>query len=116
MYDLLLPWRDQVAVSVVAWGCVAHYLGMLALAFGDLATAADHLAYGLQVHEQMTAPIWCMRTRLETARLCAARDEPGDGQRVRTLAESVLEQARQLGCRTIARDAAALISGRLARA
>src|SRR5204863_11528 len=98
------PWSDQVAVSVVAWGCVSHYLGMLAGAFGDLAAAERHLDHALQVHEQMTAPVWSLQTRLEIGRMLAARGRPGDDTEAIETVRDVLESAGELGSTRISTD------------
>jgi len=109
LYSLLEPWRDQVAVSVVAWGCVAHYLGMLAAAFGDFTAAERHLDHAKQVHEQMSAPVWAVQTRLETGRLLAARGAPGELAQARDLIGEALERSRELASERIARDARELL-------
>ena len=115
LYGMFKPWRDQVAVSVVAWGCVAHYLGMLATTLEDFSAASDYLEHAAHVHKEMAAPVWSARTRLETARMLAARRRPGDDTRSRSVAEQALGSARDLGCDTIARDAGALLDGLLTR-
>jgi tetratricopeptide (TPR) repeat protein len=109
LYRLLAPWHDQVPLSVVAWGCVSHYLGMLATALREFPSATEHLAHAAHVHRCMGTPVWAARTKLETARLLAAEGGRGSGPRSRRLAEQALAAARELGCATIARDGEALI-------
>jgi hypothetical protein len=114
LYAMLEPWREQVAMSVVGWGCVSHYLGMLAASLHDFPAAGDHLRHAERVHKLMGAPVWSARTQLETARLLAARGGRGDRARSRSHAEQALASAQELGCATIARDAAAVLDGVLA--
>jgi DNA-binding SARP family transcriptional activator len=109
LYSLLEPWRDQVAVSVVAWGCVAHYLGMLAAAFGDFDAAERHLEHARQVHAQMSAPVWSVETLLETGRLLAARGAPGEIAHAGDLGQEAFERSRELGAERVARDARQLL-------
>jgi DNA-binding SARP family transcriptional activator/tetratricopeptide (TPR) repeat protein len=71
LYRMLEPWRDQVAVSVVAWGSVSHYLGMLAATLGDADRAMEHLDAAAAAHDRMGAPIWRAQTQSEIARLIA---------------------------------------------
>src|SRR5579862_3057908 len=101
LYSMLEPWRDQVALGGGGWGCVAHYLGMLATVLQDFAAAGDHFDHAARVHDQMGAPVWTARTQLETARMLALRRRRGDRDRSRCLAEKALARARELGCRTI---------------
>jgi DNA-binding SARP family transcriptional activator/predicted ATPase len=111
LYSMLEPWRDQVAMSVVGWGCVSHYLGMLAAALHDFPAAGEHLDHAGRVHKLMGAPVWSARTQLETARCLAIRRGRGDHGRSRSLAEQALASAQELGCATIARDATAVLEG-----
>jgi hypothetical protein len=115
LYAMLEPWRDQVAVSVVAWGCVAHYLGMLATTLEDFAAASHDLEHAARVHQRMQAPVWSAQTQLETGRMLAARGRPGDNARARSVVEQTLDGVRELRSDRIARDASALLDGLLAR-
>jgi DNA-binding SARP family transcriptional activator len=105
LYDLLLPWRDQIVVSpTTCLGSVAHYIGMLATRL-DRPSDADHaFAQATQIHERMNAPIWTARTRLEWARSLVRRD-PSRGLLQLTLALNV---AHALGARDIVAEAATL--------
>jgi DNA-binding SARP family transcriptional activator len=109
LYAMLAPWRDQVAVSVVAWGCVAHYLGMLATTLEDFEAAGRDLDDAARVHAQMSAPTWSAQTQLELGRMLGARDGPGDRARSRVAAAQALDTARKLGSNRLARDASALL-------
>jgi DNA-binding SARP family transcriptional activator/tetratricopeptide (TPR) repeat protein len=71
LYRMLKPWRDQVAVSVVAWGCVSHYLGMLAATLGEPDRAMAHMAAAAAAHDRMGTAIWRAQTQSEIARLVA---------------------------------------------
>jgi hypothetical protein len=109
---LLDPWRDQVAVSVVAWGCVTQYLGMLATTLEDYRTAAADLERATEMIDRMGAPVWSCQIRLETARMLAARGHRGDGERSKVAAHDALDAAREIGCETVARQAGGLLGPR----
>jgi hypothetical protein len=105
VYELLLPWRDQIVVTpTTCLGSVAHYIGMLATRRGRLRDANDFFAQAIETHERMNAPIWTARTRLEWARALIVR-EPGRGLGQLTLAKNA---AQALGAQDIATEAAAL--------
>jgi DNA-binding SARP family transcriptional activator len=105
VYELLLPWRDQIVVTpTTRLGSVAHYIGMLATRRGRLRDADDFFAQAIETHERMNAPIWTARTRLEWARALIVR-EPGRGLGQLTLAKNA---AHALGAQDIAAEAAAL--------
>jgi hypothetical protein len=70
LYGLLEPWRDQIAFPAFGvWGPVSLYLGPLALAMGDHASAEHQLSEAVRVAARMTAPHWEARARRHLAQL-----------------------------------------------
>jgi DNA-binding SARP family transcriptional activator len=105
VYDLLLPWRDQIVVSpTTCLGSVAHYVGMLATRLDRPGDADDAFAQASEVHERMNAPIWTARTRLEWARSLIRRN-PSRGLPHLTRALNV---ARAFGDKDVIAEAATL--------
>ncbi len=105
VYDLLLPWRDQIVVSpTTCLGTVAHYIGMLATRLGRPRDADDAFAQAAETHERLNAPVWTARTRLEWARSLIRR-APSRGRVQLTLAMNL---AHALGAQNIVAEAATL--------
>jgi tetratricopeptide (TPR) repeat protein len=88
LHDLLAPYAGQFPVMAagVVSACAEHSLGLLARALGRLDEADARFAGAAARHERMGAPIWLARTRLEWARVLAARAGPGDRDRAELLA------------------------------
>ena len=108
LYLLLEPWAGQVAFnSATTWGSIERHLGNLAAVFGRAEEAEQRLRRAAELHERMGAPIWLARTRLDLARVL----RPGrrEERERRWLLEQAMSTARELGCATIERRAAALI-------
>jgi DNA-binding SARP family transcriptional activator len=105
VYELLVPWRDQIVVSpTTCLGTVTHYLGMLANRLGRTRDADDAFADASEIHERMNAPIWTARTRLEWGRSLITRN-PGRADAQLALANRV---AQAHGARAILVETAAL--------
>jgi tetratricopeptide (TPR) repeat protein len=109
LYDLLEPWGDHVAFnSATTWGLVERLLGNLARVMGRYDEAERRLISAAERHEQMYAPVWLARTRVDLADLllgCGA-----DVPRAQRLLEQAIGTARDLGCAGIERRAVALLS------
>jgi len=52
-------------------GSVAHYLGALATVLERYSVAQDHFVAGLAMHEQLEAPFFIARSKLEWGRMLA---------------------------------------------
>jgi DNA-binding SARP family transcriptional activator len=105
VYDLLLPWRDQIVVTPgTCLGSVAHHIGTLAAALGRTSEADDAFAQAAAIHERMNAAIWTARTLLEWARAIAT-DDPRRGIDLLVRAE---RSARAAGAQGIVAEAAKL--------
>ncbi len=110
LYQRLLPWHDQFATShITAQGGVAHYLGCLAHTL-DLHDEGDEwFSQALAFHEAMEAPFFVALTQAAWAGLLVDRNQPGDGQRARTLAGTALPVAQERGYGYVERDARSVI-------
>jgi hypothetical protein len=100
IYELLLPFRDQV-VTVPAFtlccGAVARYLGMLAGALHDWSAAETHFEYALQMDERLQAWPWLAHTQREYALMLGARARDEDRSRAAQLLASSAATAKTLG-------------------
>ena len=115
LYELLAPWRDQVAFSGASvYGSVAHYLGQLAATAGRYDAADADFAAAARRHEELGAVTFLARTRLAWARMLAGRGAPEDGPRAEALAGQAASEARRVGAATIERRASGLL-GELGR-
>lgn len=66
LYDLLAPYRSQVASHPGIWfGSYEHHLGLLARTLGRLPEADDHFARAAETHERLGATTWLARTHQE---------------------------------------------------
>jgi class 3 adenylate cyclase/tetratricopeptide (TPR) repeat protein len=108
LYRRLEPWRRHVAFnSATTWGLVERHLGNLERILGRYDEAEASLISAARRNEAMGTPIWLARTRLDLARLVLERG--GDPARAADLLELAAATARDLGCRSIKRQAAGLL-------
>jgi class 3 adenylate cyclase/tetratricopeptide (TPR) repeat protein len=108
LHRLLAPWREHVAFnSATTWGLVERLLGNLDRVLGRYDDAEQELVRASERHEQMGAPIWLARTRLDIARLLLERG--GEPARAARLLDQTLGTARDLGCAGIERQAVELL-------
>jgi DNA-binding SARP family transcriptional activator len=78
IYDALLPYGEMFTSTTVPKPVGAHYLAMLAAAFGDRELAQLHFEEATRAHEVVGAPLLLAETRLEHARLLAAAGDAPD--------------------------------------
>ena len=88
---------------------MAHYLGRLAHTLDLHDEAEQWFRQALTLHEAMEAPFFVAMTQTAWADLLADRDQPGDGQRARALAEAALPVAHERGYGYVERDARSLL-------
>jgi hypothetical protein len=86
---------------------VQRILGSLDRVLGRYDAAQERLEDAAARHEQMGAPIWLARTRLDLARVLRAKDEASG--RSEELLEQALGTAQDLGCLAIERQATELL-------
>jgi class 3 adenylate cyclase/tetratricopeptide (TPR) repeat protein len=100
LYDLLLPHRDLAIIAPVATVCcgsAARYLGMLAGALGDWASAEEHFEAALAMDEGLKAWPWLAHTQHEFAATLLARGGCGNRARADSLLVAAAETAQRLG-------------------
>ncbi|HEY1508721.1 MAG TPA: AAA family ATPase [Solirubrobacteraceae bacterium] len=108
LHELLAPWSDHVAFnSATTWGLVERLLGNLDRVLGRYDDAERRLVHAAERHEQMYAPVWLARTRLDLAGLLLELGT--DADRAQTLLEQAIGTAQDLGCAGIERRAVALL-------
>ncbi|MEO6859651.1 MAG: AAA family ATPase [Solirubrobacteraceae bacterium] len=93
LYEQLLPYRNTcvvIGIAAVCLGSTARYLGRLALAMGERATATQHLEQAVQVNEALRAPVQLAHAQLDLATAL------GTGPRARTLTEAAARTASEL--------------------
>lgn len=115
VHRLLAPHAEQIAVWAVGLGIgsVAHHLGRLAAAAGDLDEADGHFAAAVRLEQRAGGRIWLARTHLEWAGVLLARRRPGDVDRAHALLADARSAARELRLRWIHRRAQEVAAGRL---
>jgi class 3 adenylate cyclase/tetratricopeptide (TPR) repeat protein len=107
LYDLLLPWRDQMVFNgAVVSGSVELYLGGLAATLGRHEVADEHFAAASAVHEREGVRGWEARNQIDWARSLLDR---GRGQEARERAERAAALAAENGYGTVGEQAAALL-------
>jgi hypothetical protein len=95
VHQLLEPYADLAAGhSLMFAGSYSHALGLLATTLGRLDEADARFAAGLAMHEQLDAPVWLARTRLEWGRMLLQRKWSGDAERARGLLGQALDFGR----------------------
>jgi predicted ATPase/DNA-binding SARP family transcriptional activator len=106
LYDEMLPYRDQFAwAGPMCRGPVAHSLGVLACATGDVTLAAEHLAEADAINTRMKAPFFQARTWLVWADLLITRGEVDDQPQAQEMLHKALDVARARGYAQIERRA-----------
>jgi DNA-binding SARP family transcriptional activator len=110
LHDLLEPFSNQIAgQGVLWWGSVSHYVGLLTATLERYDEADARFAAAQTMHEQIAAPTWLARTRLEWARMLLRRCRSGDDERARQLLGQAVDGARNLGLGNVERQAVGLL-------
>ncbi len=109
LYDVLLPWQDQLSyMGVGVDGPVDHFLGGLAAVLGRSDVAESHLGRALEMSRSMGAQFFLARTILEWARALASWRRPGDEERAMDLARQAEALAGEHGYPLVGQRAGAL--------
>lgn len=110
LHGLLVPYPDQIAVWAVGLGVgsVAHHLGRLAFALGDLDEADARFAAAADLERRVGGRTWLARTELEWARALLARGGRGDVDHAHHLLAGAAGTARELGLDAVRRRVAEL--------
>jgi hypothetical protein len=110
LYEILAPYEPlNFAHSLMWFGAVTHYLGILDVTLGRFDDAGVRFAAAATTHERLGTPCSLARTRLEWARMLLTRRQPGDPERARELLGQSLTTARELGMATVERRAVSLL-------
>jgi hypothetical protein len=98
-YRQLLPFAGLHAVGHAegSVGVVDRYLGLLAMALGELDEAERHLVDAIRIHQEMGATPWTAHTQHDLADLLRLRAGRGDAARAAELDATALATARSLG-------------------
>jgi tetratricopeptide (TPR) repeat protein len=101
LYELLLPYRDRVAVSYpeISLGPVSRFLGILASTCRGYDEAAGHFEDALAMSERIGARPWLAHAQDDYAQMLLRRGSPGDGEKARSLLASARAAYRELGMR-----------------
>jgi DNA polymerase III delta prime subunit len=92
LYELMLPWRNQLVWSgAMGYGSAEAFLGRLAVTLGADDRARDHFAAASLVHERESVKVWEARNLCARAHWLLDQGETQDGIRLaeRALALSV---------------------------
>jgi class 3 adenylate cyclase/tetratricopeptide (TPR) repeat protein len=96
--------------GATAWGAVDRYLGLLCTTLRRFEEAENYFAAAVRFHEDIGAPVWLARTRLDWAAMLLARRHPGDAERARELLGQALVTARELALANLERRAVQLLA------
>jgi DNA-binding SARP family transcriptional activator len=110
LYNLLLPYADQCAVTfaLLCRGSTSRQLGVLATTLTRYDDAARHFEHALTMNTEIRSPLWVAHTQHDYACMLHLRKNPGDGQKAIRLLEQALASAEQLGLTALANKARAL--------
>jgi class 3 adenylate cyclase/tetratricopeptide (TPR) repeat protein len=96
LYPALEPYAGQWAsVMPMTLGAIDRILGQLAVVMGEWNAAERHFAEAVRIHDAAPAPSFAARARLGLITVLAARNGPGDMERIPVLADEVRAIARQ---------------------
>ncbi len=111
LYELLAPFESEVVVVGRATSCngpVTRYLGLLARTLGRTDEAVAHLEAAVETVVGMGDRPWATDTRVYLAAALLERDRAGDRDRALGLLGSALEEAQELGMRSVVERAIGL--------
>ncbi|MFL5823022.1 MAG: BTAD domain-containing putative transcriptional regulator [Solirubrobacteraceae bacterium] len=95
LYELILPWRDQLVWDGAnGYGSAEHHLGRLAATFGATDRAREHFVAASRLHEEQGVKVWEARNLCAWAHCLLATGETAEGV---GLAERALHLARANG-------------------
>jgi hypothetical protein len=113
-YAALMPYRDRmvpIGMGIASWGPVAHQLGLLAVALGDVDAAIEHFETGVAVAERLAAAPWIAWCQLDLA--AAETQSSRHGPATRRRIDRATELAAACGLTHLV-DRAAALAGQLA--
>jgi tetratricopeptide (TPR) repeat protein len=103
LYDLAAPYAGNNATMGVATflGAADHWLGVLAGVAGRFAQAITHLEAALARHRDMGSRPFTALTQEAYGRVLSMRGQAADTERARTLMQSAMRTASELGLEAI---------------
>ena len=111
IYELLLPYRDQIVTSIfTVSGSVERTLGVLAATLERWEFAEQHFVSAAEMHERLQAKLFLARTWMNHGRMLLARGEAPDRERAVELLRRAVELARQHGGGAVVHDAEELLT------
>jgi class 3 adenylate cyclase len=111
IYEQLAPFADRnviVGGGWVCWGSTSRYLGTLACTLERWEDAEAHFAAALQMNQRIMARPLVALTRLEYAKMLAARGRQEDVLRAEELIGEALRVGGELGMRSLVERAFAV--------
>jgi len=103
LYDLAAPYAGHNATMGVATflGAADHWLGVLAGVAGRFPEATQHLEAALTRHHDMGSRPMTALTQEAYGRVLSMRGQAADAERARSLTESAIRTAGELGLAAI---------------
>ena len=111
LYPCLTPYDGYnitIGPTVACYGAASRYLGMLASTMSDFEAAQGHFEDALQMNARMGAKPWLAHTQHEYAKMCLARNQPGDREQALALLDEALAMSRELEMRALENRVGAL--------
>jgi hypothetical protein len=111
LYRLLLPYDGRAVVvggATACFGAAGRYLGMLAAAQEKWAMAETHFQGAQALDARMGARPWLAHTQYHYAAMLGARQQPGDGERARSLIGEAAETSEALDMEFLSQKLVAL--------
>ena len=102
LIKLLMPYAERNIVfgtQTACFGAGARLLGMLFATLSRWDEAAHQFEYALGFDARTGGRPWLAQSRCEYGAMLLRRNRPGDGQRARTLFDTALADAAELGMR-----------------
>jgi tetratricopeptide (TPR) repeat protein len=106
LYDLLLPYAEQVAHFLVlsCYGPVSHYLALLATTMTRYEAAEMHFRSALDCNSKMKASLLLAYTQRDYVRMLLARRATGDLEKAQHLLTAASHAAQSLGLKRLAKE------------
>ena len=110
LFDLLVPWADQLSCTGdTAEGPISHFVAGLAAVLGRYEEAESYFARAAAFNDRARAKFFAARTDLLWGGMLAERGAPGDADRARQLLGRAHATAVTQGYGTVERRAAAAL-------
>ena len=111
LMQLLAPYASRMVVigpNPLCFGSVAHFLGLLATTLKDWDAAGAYFETAHSVHDVAALRALAIATQYAEASMLVSRNDPGDRQLARTLADAASQEAEKTNMRRLIRQSEAL--------